>query len=104
MKYYKFSKKQLCVISCIVDYELRTEHLKSVTKNDPYPLLRSTKKPHKDLSPQTVGNCIKWVMKDAGISISLLQAHYFRMLSTYKADMTWHQYGLYFVHGRLVKH
>ncbi|CAG2255747.1 unnamed protein product [Mytilus edulis] len=48
----------------------------------------STKKPFKGLSSQTVGNWIKWVMKEAGIDISLFQAHSCRMVSTSKAAMS----------------
>ncbi|CAG2200528.1 unnamed protein product [Mytilus edulis] len=88
VKYCKFSKKKLCVISCIHEYELRTEHLRPVSKHEPDPLLRSTKKPFKGLSSQTVGNWIKWVMKEAGIDISLFQAHSCRMVSTSKAAMS----------------
>ncbi|VDI01702.1 Hypothetical predicted protein, partial [Mytilus galloprovincialis] len=49
---------------------------------------KSTKKPFKGLSSQTVGNWIKWVMKEAGIDISLFQAHSCRMVSTSKAAMS----------------
>ena len=88
VKYCKFSKKKLCVISSIHEYELRMEHLRPVSKHEPDPLLRSTKKPFKGLSSQTVGNWIKWVMKEAGIDISLFQAHSCRMVSTSKAAMS----------------
>ncbi|VDI82241.1 Hypothetical predicted protein [Mytilus galloprovincialis] len=60
----------------------------AVSKHEPDPLLRSTKKPFKGLSSQTVGNWIKWVMKEAGIDISLFQAHSCRMVSTSKAAMS----------------
>ncbi|CAG2257403.1 unnamed protein product [Mytilus edulis] len=50
---------------------------------------RSTKKPFwKVYLSQTVGNWIKWVMKEAGIDISLFQAHSCRMVSTSKAAMS----------------
>ncbi|VDI77544.1 Hypothetical predicted protein, partial [Mytilus galloprovincialis] len=64
---------------------------------EPHPLILnktlklagSTKKPFKGLSSQTVGNWIKWVMKEeAGIDISLFQAHSCRMVSTSKAAMS----------------
>ena len=35
--------------------------MRPVEKSDPDPLLRSTRKPSKGLSPQTVGNWIKWI-------------------------------------------
>ena len=59
--------------------------MRSVSKSDPDPLLRSTRKPYKGLSPQTISNWIKWIMKESGVNISMFQAHSCRMVSTSKA-------------------
>lgn len=63
VKYFKFSKKKLCIVSCLNEYETRTQQMRPAEKSDPDPLLRSTRKPFKGLSPQTVGNGIKWILK-----------------------------------------
>jgi integrase len=85
VKYFKFSKKKLCVVSCLNKYETRTQQMRPAEKSDPDPLLRSTRKPFKGLSPQTVGNWIKWILKKAGIDIAKFQAHSCHMVSTCKA-------------------
>ena len=85
VQYNKFQKKKLCVVSCLLEYEKRTSHMRPDYLSEPDPLLRTIKKPHRGISPQTVSNWIKWIMKESGVDVSSFQAHSCRMVSTSKA-------------------
>ena len=78
---------QICVFECLSSYIDRTEHWRSCDKETSKydPLLRSTVKPHKGVSPNTVSRWIKDMLSAAGIDISIFKAHSTRGASSSKA-------------------
>lgn len=88
VKYQKFNKKKLCPVSCILDYEAKTEHMRPNQECEPDPLLRATRKPHKGVTSQTISHWIKDVMNEAGIDTKKFKPHSCRMSATSKAMQT----------------
>lgn len=68
-----FFKKRpkLCVASIILHYLKLTESIRGESKN----LFLSTKKPHKPVSPQTIGHWIKSLLSKAGVDTKEFSAY-----------------------------
>ena len=71
VRYDSVSNPKICVLECLREYEKRTVSFRPTSHDDPDPLLRSSVSPHNGLSPQTVSNWIKFVMKAAGVDTSV---------------------------------
>ena len=76
--------EKLCVVRCLKEYLKRTQSFRE-ENGDSDPLLRTTIKPHKGLSPNTVANWIKDILCLSGIDTSKFTAHSTRGASTSKA-------------------
>ena len=85
VQYDEIDNEKLCVVRCCSVYEKRTESFRSQLESEPDPLIRTSKKPHKGVSAQTISNWIKSVMSCAGVDTSKFQAHSCRMVSSSRA-------------------
>ncbi|KAM4691976.1 integrase/recombinase xerD homolog [Rhinophrynus dorsalis] len=65
-------RPQLCVVRCLQEYELRTVNLRC--SNWPQ-LLISIRKPHFPVSTASLARWVRWVMRLAGIDVTLFGAH-----------------------------
>ena len=83
--YCRFTQnRKICVVDCLCEYLKRSsEFRESEAPHDP--LIRTTVKPHKGVTPNTVSNWIKDVMSLSGINTSKFKAHSTRGASTSKA-------------------
>ena len=83
--YCRFTQnRKICVVDCLCEYLKRSaEFRKSDDSQDP--LIRTTVKPHKGVTPNTVSNWIKDIMSLSGINTSKFKAHSTRGASTSKA-------------------
>lgn len=75
---------KLCVLNCIQLYLSKTQSFRS-EEEVADPLLRTTIRPHKRVSANTVSYWVKHMMNQAGIGTSKFKAHSTRGASTSKA-------------------
>ena len=73
--------RKICAVAALREYEKRTSSLRPPL-SDPNPLFISLVKPHKKVSPQTMGRWIKSTLALAGIDTSMYGAHSTRGVST----------------------
>lgn len=79
------SNKKLCILDCLQNYLILTKKFRDSDKSKANPLIRTMVKPHKQLSPTTLANWIKQVLKVAGVDTDKFKAHSTRSASTSKA-------------------
>jgi len=75
---------EICVVDCLSEYLKRTADFRNSAVSDD-PLIRTTIKPHKGVTPNTIYNWIKDIMPLSGINTSKFKAHSTRGASTSKA-------------------
>ncbi|KAK3101403.1 hypothetical protein FSP39_003322 [Pinctada imbricata] len=86
VEYTEIPDTKLCVVKCMSVYESKTDNFREHDSVSD-PLLRSTKRPYKGISSQTVAKWIKCIMTKSGIDTNKFQAHSCRMVSTTKAAL-----------------
>ena len=72
---------RLCVVQCLRQYEQATLKFHTKRRDTPDPFL-SYIKPNKPVTSQRITHCIKDLLKEAGIDVSIFKAHSVRGAST----------------------
>jgi len=83
----RFHEKSLCPVNTLILYEEKTKDLRMSTPNEPSPLLISFRKPHKPVTPASIGRWIKELLGKAGINTEIFKGHSSRAASSSAAKV-----------------
>ena len=87
----QFHEKSLCPVNTLILYEEKTKALRMSTPNEPSPLLISFRKPHKPVTPASIGRWIKELLGKAGINTEIFKGHSSRAASSSAAKVQGYQ-------------